>query len=138
MKRLTKLEIIKIVVDHISKNGRSLGSTGMCEYTSTDSKGKTNHCAVGLFMDKESMVVISRDLMHYQGSISDIYLQFDDLESIFITKAKGHGVMFWEVLQSLHDDSLYWVPSIQNGFKLKLSTEGKKFLKELRAKYKQQ
>ncbi len=119
----TKLEIIDETVEWYSTDTsrRSLntsdGNTPLCMYKNQ----KGNKCAMGRCADEEWLDQFYRE----KGHEPQINVVFDNLKKEY----QGHNESFWQRLQGLHDNRMYWGKNC-------LTESGKLYVTSLKEKYK--
>ena len=110
--KVTKDEIVDMVLENIKKNGRCLNNKGECKYYhfyyDYDKYGvikNENTCAIGLFAkDPEKM----ENVYHLENCV-DIENRYGiNIDELLQEQYQGHKLAFWEKLQCLHDTDDYW------------------------------
>lgn len=124
--QMTKLAIIEELFDNgycKKPETRAITKNGECVY---HHKSTGNKCAVGSTLDFRKLSEYSK--VHIEGrKVSDIG-RFG-LEDIRLKRYQGHDIEFWQDLQDLHDEFMYWK---EEG----LNVDGELRLGKLKEKYK--
>ena len=144
---MTKLEIINETVEFYSQDTKRRAVTkstagNTCEYLNKDGC----KCAVGRCFDENHILhsfvssfsgnvhALAREIIKKIKGIDLEHIMLDssipclELDDIFFEKYRGHNLMFWGNLQTLHDESDYWDKNT-------LSQRGEKYLEHLKQKY---
>jgi len=133
---MTKLEIIKETVNHFSKDPKQLRSfvytdiLKLCAYYAANNtlcayNGANNtHCAVGRCMLTKYKNQGKKFKYNTGFSVNSFIYDQINLDKLLSPKYRGHAPSFWDDLQRLHDQNLFWN---EKG----LSTSGEEFLKYL-------
>ena len=105
---MTKKEIIIETVNHYSQNPEQLRSkiNGTCLYN-----GDNTHCAVGRCMltkYKKQGKNLEFNKGYSVWSVSTLVIKKESIDEILSPKYRGHSREFWEELQDLHDNDLFW------------------------------
>ena len=100
---MTKVEIIQMMANHYNEDNRSVDS-GDCFYARD---GKM--CAVGMCMTDEAI----DEFGDFMGTIHKLNAKIlteenKSFDAIFKDEYKGHDLNFWEELQYLHDECMFW------------------------------
>lgn len=134
MKQLTEEEIVVDTVKYYKNNNRGTTPQGGCSYLT-----ETNcMCAIGRVMTEEGLSRFGDSGDDANGLFHEARADFYDddnpklsqeaSDSILKPEYHGHDQQFWENLQSLHDDSVNWIPyKSKNGNKL--SNKGRSAVK---------
>lgn len=103
--KLTELQLMMLEEARLTRNfyakdpsRRALLSNGSCAYQNDEG----NKCAIGRRLNKRDMEYLKEKDMIEGCGITEIY---EDLTS---KRIKALPEMFWEYLQSLHDESQNW------------------------------
>lgn len=116
----TALEIIDETVEYYSTHKRAVQKTEDGERCKYYYRGMT--CAVGRCMPKETAKRTEKE----NGGESAYVLH--NLNERLLPEYRGHSILFWEVVQSLHDTETNW----KGG---KLSKEGEQVVANLKKQY---
>ena len=125
-KRKLRQEVINKVKSSYTLSTRSLsvednGIEGPCMYNN----GAGRKCAVGMFIKPEYVDDPEWTAEHNEDGAKFLLISNDD---ILVDEYQGLNREFWEDLQSLHDESVFWD---DNG----LSRQGNEYVKTIEAKW---
>jgi len=105
-----------MIANHYNDNNRSV--SGRCHYRTDDGR----MCAVGMCMNDEGIYKFGDSIQNVCAIARHLNEKCQHLDDILKDEYKGHDAFFWNELQILHDNSVYWNEhGISNRGKLKVS-----------------
>lgn len=101
-KKLTYLDVLNDTMNHYNINNRSLDEIGNCIYINKDGKS----CAVGRYIDNVKGFMSN----NIELNVSSFFELYRDYKFSILKKDVQHldDVMFWVMLQELHDIKDNW------------------------------
>lgn len=100
---MTIKEIVDETVEHYSKDPRRRASNdGDCFYLLGKKK-----CAVGRCMTPKARTKYAE----FVGGATDLHFDAGGIDNVLPPRYRGHPLLFWSLLQQLHDTDSYWSES---------------------------
>ncbi|HMT01953.1 MAG TPA: hypothetical protein PKD00_01355 [Burkholderiales bacterium] len=128
IKRLTAIEIIDETVEFYSNNDRCITEKDGCVYLNE----KNQKCAHSRCLKENYLRKVIYIDYNFEHNASEIIQKFKD--NCHLPKYRGQLPKFWDQIQILHDDSIYWiVDEVTN--KNVLTNKGLEYVEALKKEY---